>query len=148
VQVMKRVPSFRTCSPAGANQISPCSWASALLAKYLGTCLGPDVLRIKIISTVSLFLAVYKRRLLLPRQTLRNFIKFEGEGPFCTFGDRILLAGSENVVLYGVLCECRQLYQVTPDVTLATLPTETNSEIHTLQNCSITHFLRVQYLAL
>jgi hypothetical protein len=79
-----------------------------------------------------MFLPVYKRRLLLPRQTLRNFIKFEGEGPYCTFGDKILLAGSENVVFYVVLCECRQLYQFTPDITLDTFPTKPNSEIHTL----------------
>jgi hypothetical protein len=67
------------------------------------------------------------------------------EGPCCTFGDEMLLAGSENVVFCGVLCERRQMYQVTPDVTLATFPTKPNSEIHTLQNCLARHFSPVQY---
>jgi hypothetical protein len=55
-------------------------------------------------------------------------------GPCCTFGDKILLAGAKNVVCYGVLCECRQLCQVTAELTLATFPTKTISVNHTFQN--------------
>jgi len=55
--------------------------ASDWLDMYLGSCLGTDVFRITTISAVSIFLPVYKRRLLLPRQSLRNFITSEGEGP-------------------------------------------------------------------
>jgi hypothetical protein len=95
-----------------------------------------------------MFLPVYKRRRLLPRQSLRNFITFEDEGPCCTFGVNILLAGPGNVVFGGMLCDCRHLYQVTPEVTLATFPNKSNSEIHTLQNCLVRQFLPAQYLTL
>jgi hypothetical protein len=52
---------------------------SALPAKYLGSCTGAYVLQITTVSAVSMCHPVYKLRLLLPCQTLRNFITFEAE---------------------------------------------------------------------